>query len=266
MKSEKTRMAIITGNHTRHRYFSNRLVKKFEVLCVVSEQKRPLPVSEKENENEVIKKHFADRALKEATYFAGNERFTLAEDKVLIVPFGESNSRTVFDFVTGHDPELVIIYGCSIIKPPLLTFYDKKMINMHLGLSPYYRGAGTNFWPLVNNEPECVGATIHLPTLEVDAGAILGQIRPDLTITDTCHDIGCKTIISGTDAMVKCIGLYCDKGIEPVPQTPGGKVYRNKDFNAEVVLRMWRNFENNMIGGYLENKKSRDGKHPIVER
>ena len=102
--------------------------------------------------------------------------------------------------------EYIILFGSSIIKPPLLEFFNKKIINIHLGLSPYYRGSGTNFWPLVNNEPECVGATIHLAVLKVDAGSILAQARPEsLSELDNSHDIGCKAIISGTKKMRECI-------------------------------------------------------------
>jgi hypothetical protein len=48
-------------------------------------------------------------------------------------------------------PDLIISYGCSIIKRPLIEYFDKKFINIHLGLSPYYKEGGTNFWPFVNN-------------------------------------------------------------------------------------------------------------------
>ena len=34
-----------------------------------------------------------------------------------------------------------------------------KILNLHLGISPYYKGSGTNYFPLVNNEPQYVGAT-----------------------------------------------------------------------------------------------------------
>ena len=72
---------------------------------------------------------------------------------------------------------------------------------MHLGLSPYYRGSGTNFWPLVDRLPECVGVTIHLAIPSVDAGPILTQVRPDIEPTDRAHEIGSRAIIAGLYAL-----------------------------------------------------------------
>ncbi|MEW6221793.1 MAG: formyl transferase, partial [Candidatus Hadarchaeota archaeon] len=176
------------------------------------------------------------------------------------------NSPEVFKWVTSLSPDYVILFGSGIIKDPLLSYYKNKMINMHLGLSPYYRGGGTNFWPLVNGEPECVGVTIHLATADVDGGPILSQERPDVEIGDGPHDIGCKTIIAGTDLMIKCIREYKRGRITPTPQKPGGKLYKRKDFNADAVRKMLKNFESGMIEEYLKNKAERDRNYPIIQK
>ena len=39
-----------------------------------------------------------------------------------------------------------MVYGTTIIKGDLIRIFEKRIINLHLGLSPYYRGAGTNFF------------------------------------------------------------------------------------------------------------------------
>ena len=135
---------------------------------------------------------------------------------------------------------------------------------MHLGLSPYYRGSGTNFWPLVNREPECIGATIHLAILKVDAGPVLAQIRPSVEIFDRCHDLGCKTIIAGTKLMAKALKDYHAGKIMPQAQSGKGKLYKRNDFNAEAVSKMWTNLDAGMMKGYLKNKSSRDKKYPIL--
>ena len=40
------------------------------------------------------------------------------------------------------------------------------MINVHLGLSPYYKGSATNFWPFVNNELQFLGVTFMVTDKE----------------------------------------------------------------------------------------------------
>ena len=50
---------------------------------------------------------------------------------------------------------------------------DHKALNIHLGISPYYRGTDCNFWALYDNNPHLVGATIHLLSKGLDNGPIL---------------------------------------------------------------------------------------------
>ena len=49
----------------------------------------------------------------------------------------------------------------------------KNAINIHAGLSPYYRGSDCNFWALYDDNPHLVGATIHLLSKGLDNGPIL---------------------------------------------------------------------------------------------
>ena len=48
-----------------------------------------------------------------------------------------------------------------------------KTLNIHMGISPYYRGTDCNFWALYDNNPHLVGATIHLLSKGLDSGAML---------------------------------------------------------------------------------------------
>ena len=49
----------------------------------------------------------------------------------------------------------------------------KKAINIHMGISPYYRGADCNFWAIYDKNPSLVGATIQLLSKKLDYGLIL---------------------------------------------------------------------------------------------
>lgn len=259
-------LVVLTSTSYRHKFFLNTLAQHFNILGIVVEEKRPEQIGETAEEEGILKKHFDERRMVEQKYFGKHTKFLVPEDIVLRVPNKESNSESTFKWVTEKNPDFVILFGTSIIKDPLLSYFDGRMINIHLGLSPYYRGSGTNFWPLVNNEPECVGATIHLAILKVDAGSILAQVRPEIEFKDQNHDIGCKTIIAGTHAMVSCIKKYADRKITPKPQDlSGGRVYKRADFHPEAVEIMWQNFSEGMISKYLQEKKDRDAKFPIIE-
>ena len=95
----------------------------------------------------------------------------------------------------------MLVFGTSLLKQPIIDMFPGRIINIHLGLSPYYRGAGTNFWPLVNGEPEYCGATIHFLDAGVDTGPIIAHVRPTLRSEDGPHDIGNKTIVAAAEAL-----------------------------------------------------------------
>jgi methionyl-tRNA formyltransferase len=157
-----------------------------------------------------------------------------------------------------------VLYGCGIVREPLLAEWDRRTVNMHLGLSPYYRGHATNFWPLVNGEPECVGATIHLATLDVDAGPVLRQVRPDAAPDDDNHDLGCKTIAAGASALPEALHPFDAGTLEGRAQEPGGRIYRHADFEASAVVELRRRLAEGMVPAYLAEKARRDARYPIV--
>ena len=237
------------------------------LVGIVSEGKAPLPTDSEAlstGERAIIERHFADRDRVEQRLL-GNET-TLPDTSVFVTEHNSINTPAIYEWVQKQAPDVILLYGTSIVKPPLLDTYEGRIINLHLGLSPYYRGAGTNFWPLVNREPECVGATIHLAVLKVDAGAILAQIRPDPERPDRAHELGTKTIIAGFDAVPGVVRGYLAGRMKPQPQDLSkGQVYRRKDFNAAATAKMWRNFDTGMMDEYVTNLEARLQKFPIVE-
>ncbi|UCF61324.1 MAG: hypothetical protein JSV37_01225 [Anaerolineaceae bacterium] len=257
-------IVIITGDQLRHNYFVDQLNVHFDVRGVVSESIYQPKIEGEPDDISDLRRHFEEREQAERRYFASSEQMTLPHNWLLRVPKGETNSDHVFNWIMDKDPHYLVLYGSSIIRESLLNAFEHRTINMHLGLSPYYRGSGTNFWPLVNGEPELVGVTIHLATLDVDAGAILKQVRPEISADDRNHDIGCKAIIAGTEAMITMIKDFTAGKIKPQPQPEGGRLYKRADFNVEAVRQMWRNFDEGMIEAYLAEPERAD-RYPIIE-
>ena len=262
----KMSVVLLTGNERRHRFVASRLVGTVNLVGIVSEVKSS-PVAAPEllprADQDVITRHFARQDEAERRLMGASGSFP--DTELLKVPATAVNAPAVFDWLQRLDPHVVVLYGTSIIKPPLLDTYAGRMINIHLGLSPYYRGSATNFWPLVNRQPECVGATIHLVVAEVDAGSILAQVRPSAEISDRSHELGTKTIIAAADALPHVISRYMEGRI--VPQTQDlarGRIFRRKDFKAESVRVMWRNFETGMMSEYLAEAEYRRRQYPIV--
>ncbi len=260
---------LITGNKRRHKYAANVISKNLNLCGVVFESKfgNKKQKNISDSKNNIIVNHFDEREEAEKKYLGENT--SLSKDVHTInVDHGKSNSESVFQWVKNQNPDILLLYGSSIIKPPLLNFFEGRIINMHLGLSPYYRGSGTNFWPLVDGLPECVGATIHLATSKVDAGSILTQVRPqNIFKNDRAHDLGTKTIIAGLNKLCNVVPRYLNNEIKLFEQDLTiGKLCRRKDFSEKAVKKLWENLSNGMIEQYLEQKRLRDSKYPIIEQ
>lgn len=256
---------IITGNELRHRYFALTVSKKLNVAHVYLEKKAN--VHEKfectPEQKKIIDKHFALREKSEQQYFGSyNDISSLPHS---FIDTGKSNDPAIREHIKQLNADAVLLFGSSLIKEPLLSLFDNKTINLHLGLSPYYRGSGTNFWPLFYNEPECVGATIHLATSQVDAGAILLQVRPAYNEIDTIHDLGNKTIQASAEVLPEVVMRFFSGQLQPQDQPEGvGKVCKRKDLTAESIVKVYDNFENGMMGDLLKNIEKRLAAFPIV--
>jgi methionyl-tRNA formyltransferase len=260
--NNKISLVIITSTSRRHRFFANSFLDDFDVRGIIREEKKPA-LQLANIQDEILKRHFSEREEKEKFYFEKSPE--LPENKVWYLANGQTNNDETLKYIKEKNPDFVVLFGSSIIKEPILSFFENRIINMHLGLSPYYRGSGTNFWPLVFGEPEAVGVTIHLATLKVDAGNILGQTRPDPAIDDRCHDLGCKTIMAGVNLFKKILTALNDNLIKPSSQDlTQGKVFQNKDTTPEAVLKMWKNFDNGLMAEYINKKGERDAKFPII--
>lgn len=184
-----------------------------------------------------------------------------------VIERGEVDNEEIVSKIIGLNPDLLISYGCSIIKSRLLDFFKGRFINIHLGLSPYYRGSGTNFWPLVNNELEFVGVTFMYIDRGIDTGEIIHQVRARIFEGDTPHQIGNRLIKDSFEVLEQLVTNF--EKLEKIPpsffSSETYKFYRNRDFTEEAVSKVYQNFENGAVLKYLSERYERCMKSPIFE-
>ena len=133
-----------------------------------------------------------------------------------------------------------------------------RFINLHLGLSPYYRGSGTNFWPFVNKELEYVGSTILHLDPGIDTGDIISHVQPKFEHDDDVHTIGCKVIEESVTTLIKIIEMVKKgKELQRIKQwnVPNSRYYKNNDFNEDILKKYKQNLENGLIANYLAASK-----------
>ena len=261
------RAILLTSTFRRHRFAANHLAERCDLRGVWQEVKTFVPERHAEDARtaEVIRRHFAARDESEARYFAADDELRLSPDALAreVGPGGCSDPGEVAR-MAALEPDVVLVFGTGILRQPVLRAFDGRLLNIHLGLSPYYRGAGTNFWPLVNREPEYVGATIHVLDAGIDTGPILAHVRPALLPDDGPHDVGNKTIVAAVDGLYRAAEAHAAGRARAVPQGGGGRLYQRRDFGAAAVEQMLGNFATVMLPEYLEDRARRDAALRLV--
>ena len=233
------KVTIFTSNQTRHAYLVNSIAAISDETFVVQECNTIFPgqVEDFYKKSNVMQQYF--------------EKVQNAQSKV----FGISNllnknirvlSMRLHDlkFVDNQQlspvlkSDFYIVFGASYIKGWLVDFLVRKQaINIHMGVSPYYRGSSCNFWALKENNLGHVGATIHYLSKGLDSGNMLYHVLPKLVKEDSLFDFSMRAVKVAHDSLVKKIYDNDIKKINPVKQDKKLQISytKNSDFTDEVA-------------------------------
>lgn len=128
-------------------------------------------------------------------------------------------------------PDLVVSYNYKfIIKKEILSLLPNRVINLHISLLPYNRGANPNVWSFIEDTPK--GVTIHYVDEGIDTGDILFQ-------KEVIFEEEKETLASSYEKLHKEIqslfienwGTIKNFSIIPEAQPTGGSTHSIKDFD-----------------------------------
>ncbi len=280
------KIVIFTRTGFHHTSFINRLQERFEIACVVRES---YPEARRRSiagivagtlfrgdgihgvRNDLFLKKFSER------YSAGF-RFHPSLRKYLRAPFdvmtekkgtrylnvrcGDINSKDFASYMRVIGPDIVAVLGSSVIKPEIMVIPSVAMINLHSGLSPYYRGTWSYGWPIVNDDPGYIGATVHHVNAGIDTGDIISQTRPVLDSSDDLNAIFLKVIAEGIELVADAIEkIHGSSGVTAYrqPRIAGG-LYRTKDLTSYAARRCLKNLAGGTIARYNASKEEIDSR------
>lgn len=264
------RTVMLTGSELRHRFMRTAIASAPDIVmarsyCESSDQSATALVRAQEVSDDIRLNHLAAREASEQDFFAPFLALATDTSQPQAIPKGAINDAARVEEIAALRPDVIAAYGCSIIRDPLLGTWSGRFLNVHLGLSPYYRGAGTNYWPLVAGAPEYVGATFMHIDAGIDTGDIIHQIRARVHPGDRPHDIGNRLIADVALVYADVIRKF-DR-LAPMPQPPIPDqvlVYRKKDFTIESTHALYASFGAGMIDRYLAEQATREAAVPLV--
>lgn len=248
------KIALVTGDHLRHKYLRKSLGDYYEVHWIIEKREKFIPEPPKEC-NDHIKKlfnmHFDKRKNSEHKFFKEVQFKNLQDTYELN---GIDFNKKLFKIIDKIRPDVLISYGCNKIEDKVLNLVKYYCWNIHGGLSPWYRGTITHFWPSYFLEPQFTGMTLHNTTSKIDGGNIIHQTCSALNIEDGIHDHACRNVQLFCEDLLDIIKkLLSLPKFEPLVQGTTGKIWTNSMWNPNHLKVIYDLFDDKINKYCIEN-------------
>lgn len=252
-------IVLLTGDHPRHAFLAASVAKSGLLAGLVIEQREQFvpepPDGLGDRTRELFLAHFAGRSESEARLFPAEPEAELASVPRLDVGRDELNGPRVREFVGRLAPELLLSYGVHKLDEATLACAPGDRWNIHGGLSPWYRGAITLFWPSYLLEPQMTGMTVHELTQAIDGGRVVHQTAAPLVRGDGIHDLACRAVRALGEELPALVSARAHGGLEsPVEQRTSGRIWRSKDWRPEHLHVVYDVYGNRIVDRYLDGE------------
>ena len=234
----KLRVLLLCGRSPRHLYVANALCEAADVLAIVQE------TGTEWSAKKILRKFRPDNLLRktwrwlrdrrrytgnqEGKFFFGDQSPRLAHPE-LVREVPHINHPEVLRLAREMQPDLIAVFGTSLLRGELLNEGRLGIVNLHGGLSPEYRGADCTFWALYNGEPEKIGCTLHYINAGIDTGKLIAHICPAVQAEDDELTLFWRGVRESAAAYTELIGRLAQGERFGQPQSHQGRLYQVKD-------------------------------------
>jgi methionyl-tRNA formyltransferase len=227
-------VTVFTRDSARHIALVNKLATVTNSVHAVIESSPPLVTAPPKSP--VMTEYFS-RVQQAENHIFGTGITLDPRVNTQLIATGQLNQLTPQQLQAALETDYVVVFGSSYIKGWLAdALIDKNAINLHMGISPQYRGSACNFWALFDNNPHLVGATIHRLAKSLDSGSVIQHIRPEFTGQNLFH-FSMQAVAAGHDALAALIANNQLQTMTPQPQDSSLEIRysKNADFTDDVA-------------------------------
>jgi methionyl-tRNA formyltransferase len=252
------KLLILCGRSARHLHVANTLCRAGEAVAIVQETggewnlKKTLKKLRPDNLLRKIWRWLRDRRRytgnPEAKFFFPHSEPRLDRPELLCeVP--HINHPDVVKLARDLKPDLICVFGTSLIRGDLLKEGRLGIVNLHGGLSPEYRGADCTFWALYNGEPEKVGCTLHYIDAGIDTGRLIAHISPEVREGDSELVLFWRAVMDSAEVYAEAIDKLA--GGEQLGKTQRGKgrLYQVRDRGLRQEQELAERLASGMLAG-----------------
>ena len=234
------KITVFTSNQPRHNYLINELSKIASKLFVIQEVKTIFPgMLNSHYIPSKIKHNYFKKVINAEKNIFKNKHINISNNlSYLSIQLGDLNFIKLSSIKSFLNSDIYIIFGSSYIKSELIDFLIKnKAINIHMGVSPYYKGTDCNFWSMYDQNYNLTGATIHLINKNLDSGPILYHAMSEKFDNPFIYSM--STVKSAVDSLVNKIFDNSIFKIKPTIQRKNKLIRYSKknQFTDEIIIK-----------------------------
>ena len=231
-------ITVFTSNQPRHISLINDLASISDRVFAIQECNTVFPGEIKDffDNSDVMNTYFQRVRSAEKEVF-GNIKFLTDNVDHLALKSGDLNKLSKDVLAPALNSDMYVIFGASYIKGWLIDYLiEHKAINIHMGVSPYYRGSSCNFWAAYDGHADLIGATIHMLGKGLDSGEMLYHAVPKPEAVDP-FVLGMKAVKVAHTSLVTRIASKEILEYAPIPQDKSleYRYTRNSDFTDLVA-------------------------------
>lgn len=266
------KIVALVGSHPRHFAFLSAIMRTGwlkGVILEIREEHVPSPEPRVPAAlGSLFRTHFSRRATSEEHFFgeiARQSRSNVKQLPTLQVTQDELNSEDSRKFLSSLGPDLILSYGVHKVGSEILAVPGSRAWNLHGGLSPWYRGVMTHFWPSYFLEPQFTGMTLHETTSIIDSGPIIHQNGVELVRGDGLHDVACRAVQGMCEEIEGALALFERTGdYEVQPQPVTGRTWLNRDWSVDHLRVIYDYFDDRIVDMVLDGEIA--GREPVLVR
>ena len=256
------KLILFSGDHPRHLFVNKKVLDFFDDIFVIVMQREellPEPPSDLDyHDKELFQLHFENRHRVESSVYGDlYSRDVFKNFNSIFIKPNELNTELVADKVKKFNADFCFIFGVDLIFCPVINVLPKDKINLHLGLSPWYKGGATLFWPFYHLEPQFCGSTFHQITKQADAGEIIHQCVPELLPGDKIHDVAARCVVKAREDLSIIFDHWKSaQGFDGIVQKTSGRNWRGVDFHASQLRVIYDLYQDKIVDSYLSGALS----------
>ena len=255
---DKLRVLVLCGRSPRHLYVANVLSEAADVLAIVQETgsewsaAKILKTMRPDNFYRKAWRWLRDRRRytgnREARFFFSDGHAVLHHPE-LVREVSHINHPDVVQLADQLQPDLIAVFGTSLLRGELLSRGRLGIVNLHGGLSPEYRGSDCTFWALYNAEPEKIGCTLHYIDAGIDTGRLIAHVSPELRPDDDELTLFWRAVRETAQVYGELMQRFSAGEALGVVQPTKGRLYQVKHRGLRQELAV----ERALRGGLLSN-------------